>query len=77
VAAGGKKAVLFAFRTHLPFPPRLPVIHLEGLDEQAQYTIEGVPEVSTGAGWHRYGLTLDLAEFGSTMRVIRRTGAPG
>ncbi len=64
--------VLFAFRTWLPFPAILPVLHLQGLDPEARYAVEDVQGVRSGAGWMHGGIRLDLENMQSTVRRIRR-----
>lgn len=66
------EAVLFAFRTHLPPPAQVPPLYLRGLDPDARYMIEGIDEVRSGLGWMRAGLQLELGNFQSTVRRIRR-----
>jgi alpha-galactosidase len=66
------EGVLFAFRTHLPPPVQLPPIYLRGLDPAAHYRIEGIDEVRSGLGWMRAGLHIELDNFESTVRRIRR-----
>jgi len=66
------EGVLFAFRTHLPPPAQVPPLYLRGLDPDARYEIEGVDGVRSGLGWMRAGLQLELNNFGSTVRRIRR-----
>lgn len=63
--------VLFAFRTHLPHPPILPTIYLQGLDADSRYLIEGFDEPRSGAAWMNAGLRLELGDFESTIRAIR------
>ncbi|NCC36916.1 MAG: hypothetical protein EOM24_33635 [Chloroflexia bacterium] len=38
---------------------------LQGLDPQRRYTIEGQPEVRSGAAWMHLGLDLSLGDFES------------
>ncbi|MEI7772829.1 MAG: GH36 C-terminal domain-containing protein, partial [Chloroflexales bacterium] len=64
--------VLFVFRTHLPRPANLPPISLRGLDPDARYEVEGVEETRTGRGWMYAGISVELGDFGSTVRRIRR-----
>lgn len=65
-------AVLFAFRTHLPNPTDLPPIYLRGLEPTALYEVEGVEGRRSGMAWMRVGIRLDLDDFQSTVRRIRR-----
>lgn len=66
------EGVLFAFRTHLPTPSLLPPIYLRGLDPDARYEVEGVAGARSGRAWMYAGLQVDLPDFGSTMRRLRR-----
>jgi alpha-galactosidase len=66
------EAVLFAFRTHLPEPARVPPIYLQGLDLDAQYTVEGLGGVHTGKAWMNQGILLPLGNYESTVRKIKR-----
>ena len=66
------EGVLFAFRTHLPPPALLPPLYLRGLDPEAGYEVEGLPGVRTGAAWSHAGLVLELEDFQSAVRRIRR-----
>jgi alpha-galactosidase len=65
-------AVLFAFRTQMPEPARIPPIYLQGLDPDAKYTIEGLPGVRTGKAWMNQGILLPLGNYESTVRKVRR-----
>ena len=67
-----QEGVLFAFRTHLPEPARLPPVYLQGLDPHARYAVEGFDEVRSGLAWMKLGLALPLQNFESTVRRIRR-----
>jgi alpha-galactosidase len=69
------EAVLFAFRTHLPPPADLPPLRLRGLDPESLYVIDGFQEARTGMGWRHAGLQLELRDFESTVRRIRRVDA--
>ncbi|MBX0328488.1 alpha-galactosidase [Oscillochloris sp. ZM17-4] len=64
------EGVLFAFRTHIPRPANLPPIYLRGLDPDARYEVEGFAGARSGRAWMEAGLTLELADFGSTARRI-------
>lgn len=66
------EGVLFAFRTHLPAPAQLPPLYLRGLAPDTQYVIEGVAEPRSGSAWMYAGLQLELGDFESTVRRIRR-----
>lgn len=79
VAKDRSEAVLFAFRTHLgEFLPhgalasRLARIQLAGLDPTARYEVEGFPTARSGAAWMQDGLTVELGNFDSTVRRMRR-----
>ena len=69
------EAVLFAFRTHILPPAHLPPLRLRGLDLQGLYQIDGVEEARTGMAWSHAGLQLELGDFESTVRRIRRLEA--
>jgi alpha-galactosidase len=75
VAKGRAEGVLFVFRTHLPGPGILPPIYLRGLDPDAQYEVEGVTGARSGRAWMSAGLTVELRDFESAVRGIRRVGA--
>jgi hypothetical protein len=64
--------VLFAFRTQIPDIAILPVINLRGLDPDTWYEIEGVAEKRSGASWMHAGLRIELRNYQSTVRHIRR-----
>lgn len=66
------EAVLFAFRTHLPPRAQLPPLYLRGLDPDAHYEVEGVAGARSGVAWMRAGLPVELKDFESTVRRIRR-----
>ena len=68
------EGVVFAFRTHIARPGALPPLPLRGLDPGALYEVEGVEGARSGAAWMTLGLRLDLGDFGSTVRSIRRVG---
>lgn len=72
VSKDQSEAVLFAFRTHLPPPASLPPLYLRGLDPLARYEVEGIAGARSGLAWMRTGLFLELHDFDSTMRRIRR-----
>jgi alpha-galactosidase len=69
------EGVLFAFRTFIPDPAQLPIIYLDGLDPDALYEVEGFPGRRSGQAWVKAGvqLELELSNFQSTIRHIRRT----
>jgi alpha-galactosidase len=69
------EGVVFAFRTHLPEPAYMPVLHLRGLDPQARYQVEGVDGVRSGLGWMHGGVQFALGDFESTVRRIRQVGS--
>jgi alpha-galactosidase len=73
MAKDGAEGVLFAFRTHLVPPVSLPPIHLRGLDPDSLYEVEGIAGAKSGAAWMHGGLRLELKDFESTVRRIRRT----
>jgi alpha-galactosidase len=66
------EGVLFAFRTHLPEPAKLPPIYLQGLDPQATYAIDGFDEARSGRAWMNLGIALQINNFESSVRRIRR-----
>jgi len=66
------EGVLFAFRTHLPPPTQLPALYLRGLDPNASYEIEELPGVRSGQAWMQAGLSVELNDFESAVRRIRR-----
>jgi alpha-galactosidase len=72
------EGVLFAFRTHLPLPgvsglpPQLLPIYLRGLDPAARYEVEGFDGARSGAAWMHAGLQIELGDFQSTVRRIKR-----
>ncbi|HNP71757.1 MAG TPA: alpha-galactosidase [Kouleothrix sp.] len=66
------EGVLFAFRTHLPPPALLPPLYLRGLDPSARYEVEGFDGARSGSAWMHAGLRIELSDFGSTVRRIRR-----
>jgi alpha-galactosidase len=66
------EGVLFAFRTHLPPRAALPPLYLRGLDREARYAVEGVPDTRSGLAWMHVGLQLELSDFESTVRRIWR-----
>jgi hypothetical protein len=66
------EGVLFAFRTYMTHPAHLPILHPRGLDPLNRYEIEGIPGSRSGAGWMHGGVELELDNFDSTVRPIRR-----
>lgn len=72
VAPDKSEALLFAFRTYTPDPFDFPLLRVTGLDPQARYAVEGVPEIRSGLAWHHVGLQLSLSNFGSAMLHIKR-----
>lgn len=71
VSKDQRESVLFVFRTHLPDPAQLPVLHLRGLDPEALYTIEGQGAACSGAAWMHAGLFVQIGDLES--RMIRIT----
>lgn len=69
-APDGSEAVLFAFRTFLPEPAEIPVLHLRGLDPGALYLVDGFSQPRSGLAWMLDGLHLELGNFCSTLRRI-------
>jgi alpha-galactosidase len=72
VSKDRSEGVLFAFRTHLPLPTDLPPIYLRGLDPESRYEVEGFTGIRSGMAWMCAGLDLELRDFQSTVRRIRR-----
>ncbi|GAC1538079.1 MAG: alpha-galactosidase [Herpetosiphon sp.] len=72
VSKDASESVLFAFRTHLPPPAHLPLLYLRGLDAGAMYAIEGFRDVRSGQGWMKAGIVIELDDFESTVRRIRK-----
>jgi alpha-galactosidase len=72
VSKDRQEAVLFAFRTQMPEPARIPPIYLQGLEPETRYAIEGFNEVRSGHAWMNIGLRLPLGNFESTVRRIKR-----
>lgn len=72
VSKDRSEAVLFAFRTHIPLRTQLPPLYLRGLDPAATYEVEGIAGVRSGMAWMHAGLHLELGDFQSTVRRIRR-----
>jgi alpha-galactosidase len=72
VSKDRQEAVLFAFRTQMSEPARIPPIYLQGLDPAASYTVEGFDEARSGQAWMNIGLRLPLGNYKSTVRRIRR-----
>lgn len=68
------EGVLFAFRTHMPEPARIPPIYLRGLDPTADYVVDGFEGARSGLAWMNIGLTVNLKNGESTLRRIRRVG---
>ncbi len=64
------EAVIFAFRTHIPDPVKLPAIHLQGLEPTTQYEINGT--IRSGSAWQHVGLEVNLTDFSSVMLHIKR-----
>jgi alpha-galactosidase len=55
VSKNQSEAVVFAFRTHIPNPVKLPPLHLRGLEPDALYEIKGYGTRS-GKAWAEIGL---------------------
>jgi alpha-galactosidase len=72
MAKDGAEGVLFAFRTHIVPPAILPPLFLRGLDANALYEVDGIAEARSGAAWMHAGLCLELKDFESSVRRIRR-----
>ncbi len=67
------EGLLLVLRTHMPGSAVLPLIYLRGLDPTAQYELEGVAGSRSGQSWMCAGLHVQLNNFESTLRRIRRT----
>jgi alpha-galactosidase len=72
VSKDRSEGVLFAFRTHLPIPANLPPLYLRGLDPKSLYEVEDIACARSGMAWMHAGLNLELKDFQSTVRRIRR-----
>jgi alpha-galactosidase len=72
VSKDRSEEVLFAFRTHLRPPAQLPPLSLRGLDPNARYEVEGIGSARSGSAWMQAGLRLELNDFQSTVRRIKR-----
>lgn len=66
------QGVLFVFRTYIPDPAQMPIIYLRGLDDHMLYEVEGFASARSGAAWMNAGLRIDLGNFKSTLRRIKR-----
>ncbi|MFN8377572.1 MAG: alpha-galactosidase [Anaerolineae bacterium] len=77
LAKDKSEGVLFAFRTLAPVPASTPPIRLRGLEPEALYQIDGFEEIRSGAAWMHDGLRLELQNFQSTVRRIRRVTTRG
>lgn len=66
------EGALFGFCTHLPIPTDLPPLYLRGLDQNSRYEVEGIVGARSGLAWMRAGLQIDLADFSSTVRRIKK-----
>jgi alpha-galactosidase len=71
VSVDRSDSVLFAFRTHLAEPARLPPLYPRGLDAEAVYTIEGQATPRSGRAWMRDGLRVTFGDFESVVIRIR------
>jgi hypothetical protein len=60
------------FPNGLPPPANLPPLYPRGLDPDSGYEVEGIAGARSGDAWMRGGLHLDLGDFESTVRRIRR-----
>ncbi len=67
-----RDGAVFAFRTHIARPGALPPLYLRGLDPDALYEVEGEDGARSGAAWMHAGLHLQLRDFESVVRRIRR-----
>jgi alpha-galactosidase len=72
VSKDKSEGVLFVFRVHHSDVAHIPVLYLRGLDSTACYEIEGVNGARSGESWMRAGLEIQLANFESTVRRIKR-----
>jgi alpha-galactosidase len=72
VSKDRSEGVLFAFRTFMPPPVELPPLYLRGLDAGARYAVDGIEGARDGAAWQHDGLRVELGDFESTVRRIRR-----
>jgi alpha-galactosidase len=72
VSKDRSEGVLFTFRTHLAPPAQVPPIRLRGLDPEVVYIIDGIADARSGTAWMHVGLHLDLGNFESAVRRIRR-----
>jgi alpha-galactosidase len=72
VAKDRGEAVLFVFRTHMAFPALLPPLYLRGLDPDARYEVEGLAGARSGRALMHAGISVELDDFASTVRRIRR-----
>lgn len=66
------ESILFVFQTHVPEPIPVPPLYLQGLNPNAMYVIEGIAGERSGLGWMHTGLSIELQDFQSTIRRIRR-----
>jgi alpha-galactosidase len=67
------EGVLFAFRTYSPDPVQSFSLHLRGLEAGAYYEVEGVPGIRSGLALMQDGLRVELGNFQSALRRIRRS----
>jgi alpha-galactosidase len=72
VSKDQSQGVLFAFRSHMPPRADLPRLFLRGLAPGARYEVEGCAGARSGAAWMHAGLDVELGNFQSTVRRIRR-----
>ena len=66
------EGVLFTFRTHIPDPFNIPMIHLRGLEPEALYSIEGFEQPRSGQAWMQAGLKVELKNLQSKILRIQR-----
>jgi alpha-galactosidase len=72
VSKDKSEGVLFAFRVHQPDVQHIPMLYLCGLDPTARYEVEGCGSARSGDSWMKAGLEIQLGNFQSTIRRIRR-----
>jgi len=75
VSKDKSESVLFVFRTHIPDPFNIPMIHLRGLDPEALYSVEGMDDPRSGLAWMEAGLKVDLKNMQSKVLRINRIAA--
>lgn len=72
VSKDKSQSVLFVFRTHIPDPFNIPMIHLRGLEPEALYSVEGFEQPRSGSAWIQAGLKVDLKNLHSKVLRIQR-----